>query len=66
MTIGEKIALLLNQKNITAKELSKRTGISVQTFSNWKKGRIKKPRLDIIGKIAKALDCDIEEFKEYL
>ena len=65
MTIGEKIAVLLVKNNITAKELSQRTGISVQTFSNWKKGKIKKPRLDVIGKIAKALNCDIEEFKEF-
>ncbi|WP_049946295.1 helix-turn-helix domain-containing protein [Butyrivibrio sp. WCD2001] len=37
MTIGQKIFYLLEQKNMTQKEFSDRTGIATTTISDWRK-----------------------------
>lgn len=37
MTIGQKIFYLLEERNMTQKEFSLRTGISTTTISDWRK-----------------------------
>lgn len=54
----------LNKKKITAYRLSKMTGVSTQTISALKTGKITNPRFEIIVKIAIALDIDLNEFKK--
>ena len=45
-------------QGFTVKGLAKAAGVSVPALNNWlNKGR--KPRIDTLGKLAKALGCDI-------
>ncbi|MQW24105.1 MULTISPECIES: helix-turn-helix transcriptional regulator [unclassified Lactococcus] len=62
--LWETIEKQLNKKKITAYRLSKMTGVSTQTISALKTGKITNPRFEIIVKIATALDIDLNEFKE--
>ncbi|WP_374284173.1 helix-turn-helix domain-containing protein [Lactococcus sp.] len=53
----------LDEKQITSYRLAKIAGLSTQTVSALKTGRITNPRFEIIVKIAVALDIDLNEFK---
>lgn len=64
MTAIEKIDELRRNKNMTAKELSIKSGISEVTMSNWKRGKTI-PRLSALGKVAKALEIDISILRPY-
>ena len=46
MIISERIFYVMEQKNITQLELSKRTGIATSNISDWKKKKTN-PRADI-------------------
>lgn len=59
MTIGQKIFFLLEQKNMTQKEFSDRTGISTTTISDWRKKNTN-PGSDKIMNICAALDVTPE------
>lgn len=65
MTIGEKINQLRKEKNMTIKELGKKSGISTATLHNWKSGRTK-PQPIALKKIADALECDFQELFKLL
>ncbi len=54
----------LKEKNITAYRLAKMTGLTQQTISAMKTGKIKDPRFKIIIRISNVLDIDLNEFKE--
>lgn len=60
MTIGERIFELLNQKNMSQKELSDITGINASVISDWKR-KGTNPGSDKILKICSALDITPEE-----
>lgn len=57
----EKFAKLLKKTNKTAYQISKETGISTSTFSNWKAGRYT-PKVDKLQKIADYFGVSIEYF----
>lgn len=60
MKIYERIHLIMQEKGINQKELSKRTGIAQSTISDW--GRKKtNPGADKIMKISAALEVKPEE-----
>ena len=42
-------------------ELSRRSGVPQSMISDIEKGKIKFPRVDTASKLAKALECSIEE-----
>lgn len=60
MKISEKIFLIMKHKNITQLELSKISGISQSTISDWKTKKTN-PSANQLLKISDALGCDIYE-----
>lgn len=56
---------LMWQKSITAKQLSKETGIGTTTISNIIHGKHKNIGLDIIDKLCDFLDCRIQDLLEF-
>lgn len=60
MTFSEILRKYLRERNITEKALSKKSGISTATLTNYLHGR-SKPTVASIGKLANALECDYEE-----
>jgi len=66
MTIGEKINELRKEKNMTLLELSKKSGVSAVTLTNWKLGKTKKPQMVAIKKVADVLECDFKDLCSYL
>lgn len=60
MTISERILLIMDQKNISQKELAKGTGIAQSVISDWKTKKTN-PAADKIMKICKFLNVTPEE-----
>ena len=56
-----KIKIIRKQKGITLLELSDLTGISVGYLSHLENGSRKNPSLDVMNKIAKALNISVAE-----
>lgn len=65
MTFGERIDELRKEKNLTMKQLSRKSGVTAVTLSNWKTGKTI-PQKVAIKKVADALECDFKELLEYL
>lgn len=59
MKLGEKIKKLRQLRGLTQKELAKRAGLSELSIVLYEKGN-RRPRVDVIAKIAKALDVSVE------
>ena len=59
MTIGQRIFYLLEEKNMTQKEFSNRTGIATTTISDWRKKNTN-PGSDKVMAICAALDVTPE------
>ena len=64
MTIGEKINALRKEKNMTLLELSKKSGISPATLTNWKLGKTQ-PQAVALKKVADALGVDFQELRSF-
>lgn len=60
-TMYKKFAELLRQNNVTAYRVSKQTGISSATLSDWKNNK-SVPKLDKLQKIAEFFSVSIEYF----
>lgn len=54
---------LLEERNLTSYQVSKETGISQATLSDWKLGK-SKPKADKLIKLAKFFDVPLENFIE--
>lgn len=54
---------LLEERNLTAYQVSKDTGISQATLSDWKIGK-SKPKVDKLSVLAKYFGVPLEEFIE--
>jgi repressor LexA len=54
---------LLDERNITAYQVSKDTGISQVVFSEWKKSK-SKPKVDKLSILAKYFGVPLEDFIE--
>ncbi len=61
MTIGDKIRLLRTEKKISIRKMAEITGLSKSTLSDIENNKSKKPTVDTIGRIAKALGVPISE-----
>ena len=57
--IGKRIAELRKEKNMTAEDLAAKTGLQRPNISRIESGRYS-TGLDILSKIAEALDCRID------
>ena len=60
MIISERIFCVMEQKNITQLELSRRTGIATSNISDWKKKKTN-PKADCLLSICDALDITPEQ-----
>ena len=60
MIISERIFYVMEQKNITQLELSRRTGIATSNISDWKKKKTN-PKADCLLSICDALDITPEQ-----
>ena len=60
MIISERIFYVMEQKNITQLELSRRTGIATSNISDWKKKKTN-PKSDCLLSICDALDITPEQ-----
>lgn len=56
---NDHIFSLMAEKNITATELSEKTGISTGNISDWKSGR-SSPKIDALIKISEVLDVSVD------
>jgi len=59
--MGYRVKEIRQEKNITQKELEKRSGLSRQTISAIENGRVKFVSSNTLLALAKALECDIDE-----
>jgi DNA-binding XRE family transcriptional regulator len=62
--IKPRIKVRLAELDIKQTELAEEFGVSKQTFNGWVTGRIK-PSLEIAFRLAKRLDCKIEDLWSY-
>lgn len=59
---GNKLKLLRIRKGISLSKLSQQTGISKSYLSLIERNIQKNPSIDILGKLAKTLEVEMEEF----
>lgn len=59
----EKFLKLLKKKGVTVYEVSKQTGVSASTLSDWKAGRYT-PKVEKLKKLADYFGVNIEYFLE--
>jgi len=57
--IGNRIREIRMKKGLTSEQLARMSGLKQQSISRIEFGKFS-TGIDILGKIAKALDCDIE------
>ncbi len=55
------IKSIMEEKNISQNILSKITDLSINTIRSYYHSNIKRIDLDVISRIAKALDCEISD-----
>ena len=60
MIISERIFYIMEQKNMSQLELSRRTGIATSNISDWKKKKTN-PKADCLLSICEALDITPEQ-----
>ncbi len=63
MTFGEKIKSLRKERNLTLKDVSEKSGLSIVSLSFYETDK-KKPSLVNMQKLATGLNCDFEELYE--
>ena len=61
MTLGDKIRLLRTEKKVSIRKLSDLTGLSKSTLSDIENNKSKKPTVDTIERVARALEIPISE-----
>lgn len=64
MEFYKALAYVMDEKGITAAELSRRTGLYRSFFTNMKKGRAKTPSFENAVNIIHALGMTLDEFVE--
>lgn len=58
--LNKNINKIREEKNITIRELSRRTGIAPSVISNIESGKTKNPRINIVCNIAKGLNVSLD------
>lgn len=55
------IKTIMNIKGISQNILSKITGLSINTIRTYYHSRVKRVDLDVLSRICKALDCNVDD-----
>ena len=63
MTLGNKIKILRNERNLTQKDLAKASGLAEITVRKYEADEFK-PKIEQLVKLAKALDVPVDELNE--
>lgn len=63
MDLNDKIKMLMKAQNLTQKELALKANITEASMSKYISGD-RTPRLDVVVKIAKALDVSVDDLAE--
>jgi putative transcriptional regulator len=66
MTIRVKLAVILAERQMKLKDLSEKTGISINNLSVLKTDKAKAIRFSTLNEICKALDCHPGEILEFI
>lgn len=61
-----KIELMMKQKNISRKEMLRRTGLKNEVFNRYYYSEIKRIDIDVILKICNVLECNISDIMEHV
>jgi len=61
MDIGDRLRKVRKQQNLTAKQLSEKSGVPVKTIYRIETGEVKDPRLSSLEPLIKALNCSADE-----
>ena len=59
-----KIEVMSRREGMTLAELARKAGISSRALYKWRKVGIEKAQLGAVDKVARALDCSIEDLYE--
>ncbi|MEK4907354.1 helix-turn-helix transcriptional regulator [Niallia sp. FSL M8-0099] len=65
VVIKSKLRVKIAETGIKQNKLSEELNVTPQTFSSWVNGKAV-PSLEVAFKLAKKLDCTIEEIFEYI
>lgn len=57
---------MLEERNMSQRELARQAGIGKSTIPEIKRGNIKKPSFELICKLADGLAIDINEFRDVI
>ena len=55
------IKSIMNRKGISQNILSKITGLSINTIRTYYHSKVKRVDLDVLSRICKALDCNVDD-----
>lgn len=61
----EKLTYFKNKKKLTNLKITELTGLPISTVDKLFSGNTKNPTLDTLRRIAKVLDCSIDDFMDY-
>ena len=64
MTVNQRIRVLRKEKNMTVSALAAKVGVYQSVLTRYEKGTIQYIPLDLIGKLAEALDCTVDDLIE--
>jgi len=65
MTLGNLLKNARSAKNMTQKEVAEAVGIELNSYQNYEY-EVRKPRADILLKLIRILDLDIDEVEKIL
>ncbi len=61
MKLSEKIEKIRKEKGETLYSLQEKTGIWYSSIGNVTKGKVRKPSIEVVSKLATALDITVDE-----
>ena len=64
MTVNQRIRVLRKEKNMTVSALAAKVGVYQSVLTRYEKGTIQYIPLDLIDKLAEALDCTVDDLIE--
>lgn len=62
--ISENLKEIIKNRKITTYKLAKKSNLSLQTIYPIVSGKVKNPKLDTLQKIAKGLNCTVNDLIE--